>query len=60
LEFFIVALFERYIGIDYSGTQTPVLCLSGLQLYEVTQTHLPREIKVGEGTLGRSKKKYWS
>jgi hypothetical protein len=52
--------FERYIGIDYSGAQTSVHSLPGLQVYEATPKRLPLEIKVSQGELGYSKKKYWS
>jgi hypothetical protein len=30
----IVALFARYIGIDYSGAQTPAASLPGLRVYQ--------------------------
>ena len=52
--------FERYLGIDYSGAQTPVNSLPGLQVYEATPILLPYEIKVSQGALGYPKKKYWS
>ena len=52
--------FERYLGIDYSGAQTPVNSLPGLQVYEATPILLPYEIKVSQGAPGYPKKKYWS
>jgi hypothetical protein len=36
--------FERYLGIDYSGAQTPTTSLLGLRLYEATPTQSPVEI----------------
>jgi hypothetical protein len=36
-------LFERYIGIDYSGAQTAESSLSGLRAYVSTPSDLPRE-----------------
>lgn len=58
--FFIMPQFERYIGIDYSGAQTSVQSLPGLQVYESTPRRLPLEIKVSQSGFGYSKKKYWS
>jgi len=37
-------LFERYLGIDYSGAQTPTTSLRGLRLYRATPTQAPVEI----------------
>ena len=37
-------LFRRYIGIDYSGAQTPESRLKALQVYEATQDSLPQKI----------------
>lgn len=39
-----MAHFSRYIGIDYSGAQTPTRSLPGLRVYSATQTQPPREI----------------
>ena len=39
-----MAHFLRYIGIDYSGAQTPNQSLPGLRVYSATQTQPPREI----------------
>jgi hypothetical protein len=36
--------FERYLGIDYSGAQTPTTSLRGLRIYESTPTQSPVEI----------------
>ena len=52
--------FERYLGIDYSGAQTPMNSLPGLQVYEATPNRLPYEIKATQSIFGQSKKKYWS
>ena len=37
-------LFDRYLGIDYSGAQTPTTSLRGLRLYRATRTQEPVEI----------------
>ena len=52
--------FERYLGIDYSGAQTPVNNLPGLQVYEATLKRLPFEIKPTQSVAGPLKKKHWS
>ena len=39
-----MAHFSRYIGIDYSGAQTPNQSLPGLRVYSATQAQPPREI----------------
>src|SRR5687767_10332950 len=47
--------FQRYIGIDYSGAQTPTSGLAGLQVYEATAT--------GEATRvvsGSTKSRKWN
>jgi hypothetical protein len=36
--------FERYLGLDYSGAQTPTRSLPGLRLYGATPTQPPTEI----------------
>ena len=36
--------FERYIGIDYSGAQTPSSSLKGLRLYAADRTRAPEEV----------------
>lgn len=38
------ALFDRYIGIDYSGAQTPASSLPGLCIYEAAHLDAAREI----------------
>ena len=48
-------LFERYLGIDYSGAQTPTSSLPGLRLYAATPTHPPSEIPPLP-----SPRKYWT
>lgn len=46
--------FDRYIGIDYSGAQTPSSSLPGLQMYIADRVSLPIEISpVGP-------RKYWT
>ncbi len=49
------ALFERYIGIDYSGAQTPESSLKGLRVYRAERTSAPQEIPPPSGS-----RKYWS
>lgn len=47
--------FNRYIGIDYSGAQTPEAGLKGIRVYQADNAEIPVEI---EPPPGRSK--YWS
>lgn len=48
-------LFQRYIGIDYSGAQTPDSSLKGLRVYAGSQAFPPIEIQPPP-----SPKKYWT
>jgi hypothetical protein len=50
-----MALFERYLGIDYSGAETPVKSLPGLRLYAATREQPPAEIPPPP-----SPRKYWT
>jgi hypothetical protein len=36
--------FERYIGIDYSGAETPTSSLSGLRVFTADRTSPPKEV----------------
>jgi hypothetical protein len=47
--------FERYIGIDYSGAETPTSSLPGLRTYAADQTHSPKEVLPPQ-----SPRKYWT
>ncbi|MBK1619121.1 hypothetical protein CKO42_11890 [Lamprobacter modestohalophilus] len=47
--------FESYLGIDYSGAQTPSSSLKGLRLYAATRTEPPAEIPPPP-----SPRKYWT
>jgi hypothetical protein len=47
--------FERYIGIDYSGAQTPVSSLKGLRVYVADRTIAPKEVQPPA-----SPRKYWT
>jgi hypothetical protein len=47
--------FERYIGIDYSGAETPYSSLSALRVYLAGRLSQPVEVLTLE-----SKRKYWS
>jgi hypothetical protein len=47
--------FERYIGIDYSGAQTPTSSLKGLRVYSADRLTAPQEIEPP-----RSPRKYWT
>lgn len=47
--------FERYIGIDYSGAQTPTSSLKGLCVFVADRDSAPVEIKPPP-----SPRKYWS
>ncbi|MBP1153019.1 hypothetical protein [Methylocaldum sp. RMAD-M] len=47
--------FARYIGIDYSGAQTPTASLKGLRVYLAEREALPVEVLPPPGP-----RKYWS
>lgn len=47
--------FQRYIGIDYSGAQTPVASLKGLRVYQSENIDSAHEIMPAPGA-----RKYWS
>lgn len=48
-------LFQRYIGIDYSGAETPTSSLNGLRVYLATTQSSPVEVLPPSST-----KKYWT
>ena len=48
-------LFKRYIGIDYSGVQTPTSSLKGLRVYRADLETLPVEVQPPP-----SPRKYWT
>jgi hypothetical protein len=37
-------VFERYIGSDYSGAQTPSKSLKGLRVYSADRTATPQQV----------------
>ena len=47
--------FERYVGIDYSGAETPSASLKGLRVYEADRSSVPREVPPPP-----SPRKYWT
>ena len=47
--------FSRYIGIDYSGAQTPTSSLKGLRIFMATGDSQPAEVPPP-----RSPRKYWT
>jgi hypothetical protein len=47
--------FERYVGIDYSGAQTPASSLKGLRVYAADRLAAPQEVQPP-----RSPRKYWT
>ena len=47
--------FERYLGIDYSGAQTPTSSLKGLRVYQADHASLPSEVPPPP-----SPRKYWT
>lgn len=49
------SLFQRYIGIDYSGAMTPDDSLKGLRVYQASREALPVEIEPPP-----SPRKYWT
>jgi hypothetical protein len=48
-------MFNRYIGIDYSGAKTPTSSLKGLRIYMADQKTLPTEVLPPP-----SPRKYWT
>ena len=48
-------LFDRYIGIDYSGAETPTSSLKGLRVYAAGRLTQPKEVEPPKGAL-----KYWT
>ena len=50
-----VKMFSRYIGIDYSGAQTPTSSLKGLRIYLADMDHEPSEVSPPP-----SPRKYWT
>jgi hypothetical protein len=48
-------LFERYVGIDYSGAETPTSSLKGLRIYVADPAAPPREVPPSP-----SPRKYWT
>ncbi|MCP9447868.1 MAG: hypothetical protein NNA22_09920 [Nitrospira sp.] len=48
-------LFDRYIGIDYSGAKTPTTSLKGLRIYVAGRDHDPVEILPPP-----SRRRYWT
>ena len=51
----IEPMFNRYIGIDYSGAQTPSSSLKGLRVYEASRADFPTEVGPPP-----SPRKYWT
>jgi hypothetical protein len=47
--------FDRYIGIDYSGAETPLSSLKGLRVYLADQESSPQEVQPPP-----SPRKYWT
>jgi hypothetical protein len=47
--------FKRYVGIDYSGAQTPNASLKGLRVYVATREHSPVEVAPPP-----SARRYWT
>lgn len=47
--------FDHYIGIDYSGAETPGSSLPGLRIYKADHASLPVEIQPAP-----SPRKYWT
>ncbi len=47
--------FSRYIGIDYSGAETPDSSLKGLRVYQASRKSMPEEVEPPP-----SRRKYWT
>ncbi|MFH1725753.1 MAG: hypothetical protein ABII00_14175 [Elusimicrobiota bacterium] len=54
--------FKRYIGIDYSGAETPTSRLRGIRVFSATQSDEPREqnTSAGLGTAARHMRWNWT
>jgi hypothetical protein len=52
--------FARYIGIDYSGAQTPTANLKGLRVYLAAGDASPVEVPPPQSSRTQSPRKYWS
>jgi hypothetical protein len=50
-----VPAFDRYVGIDYSGAQTPTSSLRGLRVHMADRASLPCEVLPPP-----SPRKYWT
>jgi hypothetical protein len=50
-----IPAFSRYIGIDYSGAETPRSSLKGLRVYNADRVSLPSEVPPPAGP-----RKYWT
>jgi len=50
-----IPAFDRYVGIDYSGAQTPTSSLKGLRVYMADRVLLPVEVAPP-----LSPRKYWT
>jgi hypothetical protein len=50
-----IPAFKRYIGIDYSGAETPTSSLKGLRVYIAGRASLPSEVPPPAGP-----RKYWT
>lgn len=48
-------MFARYIGIDYSGAQTPKSSLKGLRVYEANRLDAPQKVEPPQSPL-----KFWT
>jgi hypothetical protein len=51
----VIHMFDRYIGIDYSGAQTPTSSLNGLRVYMADRTMPPLEVQPPP-----SPRRYWT
>ncbi len=54
------AAFAQYIGIDYSGAQTPTANLKGLRVYIAEGDASPVEVPPPQSHRAESPRKYWS
>jgi hypothetical protein len=52
--------FARYIGIDYSGAETPTSNLKGLRVYLAEDAASPTEVPPPQSTRTMSLRRYWS
>jgi hypothetical protein len=55
-----MSLFERYIGVDYSGAKTAESSLKEIRVYVATPTEPREELTPSDSAMVFNQPKYWS